>query len=201
MSIFPIRLTVLTIAVLLFCPGLLSTGKAEPVMTYEMPIPSQFKPAIQADGTPLYITAPQIEKDIRQYSKQLIALHWNKKIKGFIVPRHSWLDDLLDFYSDFLEWGKIQGEADTWDCENFSSLLNALATIRIWEAGYYDTRGAIGWMLVDAKEEWAGLPGVMHALMFAVTEDGFYVIEPQNGTTIELADYPNNMYIQEVFLF
>jgi ligand-binding sensor domain-containing protein len=73
-------------------------------------------------------------------------------------------------------------------------MLNALTTIRIWEAGFYDTRGAMGWMRVDARKEWAGLPGVMHALMFAVTEDGIFVIEPQNGKTVKLADYPNRFY-------
>jgi len=85
--------------------------------------------------------------------------------------------------------------------KNFSSFLNALATVRIWKTGYYDTRGAIGWMRVDAKYEWAGLPPVMHALVFAVTEYGLLVIEPQNGQIIELKNYPNKEFIQEVFLF
>ncbi len=95
----------------------------------------------------------------------------------------------------------IRGKADTWDCENFSQLLNALTTVRIWKAGYYDTRTAMGWLRVDAKESWAGLPGVMHALMFVVTEKGFFVFEPQNGKTIQLENYPNKNFIQEVYLF
>lgn len=96
---------------------------------------------------------------------------------------------------------RVQAKADTWDCENYSELLNALVTVRIWKAGYYDTRAAIGWMRVNAKNEWAGLPGVVHALMFGVTEKGLFVIEPQNGQYVELEDYPNKEFIQEVFLF
>ncbi|RUM47440.1 MAG: hypothetical protein DSY80_00930, partial [Desulfocapsa sp.] len=59
----------------------------------------------------------------------------------------------------------------------------------------------IGWLRVDAKKEWAGLPPVMHALMFAITDEGLIIIEPQNGRKTLLKDYPNKNYIQEVFLF
>lgn len=196
------RLTVLAIAaVLLIFMGFLSMGNAAQVEANKFPIPAPFMPVFQKDGTPLYITVPEIEKSFRQHSKEFKKLYWNEEIKHFIVPSQDWLAELLDFYSVFLKWSGIRGKADIWDCENFSSMLNALTTIRIWKAGYYDTRGAIGWMRVEAREEWAGLPGVMHALMFAVTEDGIFVIEPQNGETVELADYPNRFYIQEVFLF
>ena len=84
-------------------------------------------------------------------------------------------------YNTFLDKINVQAKAEVWDCETYSSFLNSIATVRIWKAGYYDTRGAIGWMRVDAKKEWAGLPPVMHALVFAVTEEGFFIVEPQNG--------------------
>ncbi len=166
----------------------------------KIPVPSDFTPALQADGSPQYITAEAIENLIKQQSQQFTKLRWNREIKHFIVPRHNWLENLLAAYDAFLKERGIRGKAETWDCENYSELLNALTTIQIWKVGYYDTRAAIGWMVVDAKKSWAGLPGVLHALMFAVTENGLFVIEPQNGQTIQLEEYPNKNYIQEVNL-
>jgi len=56
-------------------------------------------------------------------------------------------------------------------------------------------------MRVLAKYEWAGIPDAIHALVFAVTDDGILFIEPQNGQEIMLKDYPNRAYIEEVYLF
>ncbi len=164
-------------------------------------MPSEFMPAVQTDGSPQYITAEEIKNIIQQHSREFKELHWNKEIKRFIVPRHDWLEHLLEAYAALLKKTNVQAKADTWDCENYSELLNALTTVRIWKAGYYDTRATIGWMRVDAKEEWAGLPPMMHALMFGVTEDGFFVIEPQNGEYVRLKEYPNRQFIQEAYLF
>ena len=183
--------------VLLTIPGI-GASEEEP---FSLTMPTEFIPAMDENGSPQYITAEQIEKKLRHHSKEFQQLYWNKSIKHFIVPRHKWLEELLAVYDIMLNEIGIRGKADVWDCENFSSFLNSLATVRIWKSGYYDTRGAIGWMRVDAKNEWAGLPAVMHALVFAVTEEGLLIIEPQNGQTVALKDYPNKQFIQEVFLF
>ncbi len=177
-----------------------ATGVSEEEF-FKLPMPSEFIAATHEDGSPQYITAEQIEKSIRQHSKEFQKLYWNKEIKHFILPRHKWLEELFAIYNTFLDKVNVQAKAEVWDCENYSSFLNSIATVRIWKAGYYDTRGAIGWMRVDAKKEWAGLPPVMHALVFAVTEEGFFIVEPQNGQYVELEDYPNKQFIQEVFLF
>lgn len=169
--------------------------------SFKLSMPTEFIPAMDKNGAPRYITAEQIEKTLQGHSKGFKKLYWNKTIKQFILPRHQWLQELLAVYDTMLNEINVHAKADTWDCEDFSSFLNALATVRIWKSGYYDTRGAIGWMRVDAKKEWAGLPPVMHALVFAVTEYGLLVIEPQNGQMVELKNYPNREYIQEVFLF
>ncbi len=193
----PLLINLLLILTVLAIPGI-GVSKDAP---FELSMPTEFIPAMDKNGSPRYITAEQIEKTLQGHSKEFKKLYWNKKIKQFILPRHRWLKELLAVYDTMLNEINVNAKADTWDCENFSSFLNALATVRIWKAGYYDTRGAIGWMRVDAKKEWAGLPPVMHALVFAVTEYGLLVIEPQNGQMVELKDYPNKEYIQEVFLF
>jgi hypothetical protein len=174
------------------------TGEEE---FFKLPMPTEFIPAVHKDGSPQYITAEQIEMNLRQHSREFQKLYWNREIKHFILPSHDWMIELLAAYNTFLDQVKVKAKAEVWDCENYSSFLNSFATVRIWKAGYYDTRGAIGWMRVDAQNEWAGLPPMMHALVFAVTEKGLFVAEPQNGQYIKLEDYPNKQFIQEVFLF
>ena len=166
-----------------------------------LPIPRQFVPASQSDGAPEYVSGPSIETAIRKVSPDLKKFYYNRNITRFIVPDHAWLVHLFNTYDAFLSKAGLKGKADTWDCENYSEMLNALTTLWIWRAGYLDTRAAVGWLLVDAKKSWAGLPGVMHALMIAVTNEGIFVIEPQNGQQISLSEYPNRQYIQEVNLF
>lgn len=166
-----------------------------------IPRPPEFRPRLQQDGTPQYITADSLESDFRKTSPMLTAFVHNKKIQQFIIPADDWLHDLLWMYKELIRGLGIKGEADTWDCENYSSLLNNLSTIAVWRAGYYQTRAAVGWLRVNAQKSWAGLPGVMHALMFTMTGEGIYIIEPQNGQYIRLSEYPNRAYIEEVYLF
>ena len=166
-----------------------------------LPMPQEFIPALQSDGTPRYISGTDIEKQIRKVSPALKNFYYNKTITKFIVPEHAWLDHLLGAYEAFLSYTGVHGKADTWDCENYSGMLNAITTLRIWRAGFLDTRAAIGWLRVDAKHSWAGLPAELHALMFAATSEGIFIIEPQNGQFATLSDYPNKKYIEEVYLF
>ncbi len=166
-----------------------------------LPMPQNFIPALQTDGTVQYTSGMDIEKQIRNVSPALKNFYYNNTITRFIVPEHVWLDHLLGAYDAFLSYIGVQGKADTWDCENYSGMLNAITTLRIWRAGFLDTRAAIGWLRVNAQHSWAGLPAELHALMFAVTSKGIFIIEPQNGQYCSLADYPNKKYIEEVYLF
>jgi hypothetical protein len=190
--------TVIIIIVLISCQTT-AIGAEEDYLT--LPMPQKFIPALQKDGSPQYVSGESIEEQIRKVSPALQQFYHNKNITRFIVPEHVWLDHLLGAYDTFLSYTGVQGKANTWDCENYSSMLNAITTLRIWRAGYLDTRAAIGWLRVDAKHSWAGLPAELHALMFAVTSEGVFIIEPQNGQYCRLADYPNNKYIEEVYLF
>lgn len=185
--------------VLLICPHKTVVGAESEYLA--LPMPQKFIPALQADGTVQYIPGADIEKQIRAVSPALKKFYYNKTITDFIVPEHVWLDHLLGAYDAFLDYTGVQGKAATWDCENYCGMLNAITTLRIWRAGFLDTRAAIGWIRVDAKYGWAGLPASLHALMFAVTSKGAFIIEPQNGQYCSLSDYPNKKYIEEVYLF
>lgn len=197
---YPIIARTFIFLMMLFnCSHVTAFGAENDFLT--LPMPQEFIPALQADGTVQYISGADIEKQIRTVSPALKNFYYNRNITRFIVPEHIWLDHLLGAYNAFLSYYGVQGKADSWDCENFSGMLNAITTLRIWRAGFLDTRAAIGWLRVNAKHSWAGLPAELHALMFAVTSEGVFIIEPQNGQYCSLSDYPNKKYIEEVYLF
>ncbi len=190
------------VGLLLLLLLLATNGFAGENESIKLPMLASFIPAIGEDGKPKYVTDNEIEKMIRKHSPQLRKFYHNRKITNFIVPEQKWFDNMLSGYLFFIKHVGLKGEADTWDCENYSSTLNALATLKVWKAGYFDTRAAIGWLRVNPKHSWAGIPaGKTHALMFAVTNKGFYIFEPQNGKYAHIADYPNNEFVEEVYLF
>ena len=164
-------------------------------------MPAAFVPARTTSGTVQYIDEKELENSFRKHSTNLKDVVYNHRIRNFIIPDTNWLHDLVDTYEAFLRHNHLRPEQDTWDCENYSILLNSFASIRLWQAGYYDTRLALGWMRVQAKYPWAGIPDAIHALIFAVTSEGILVIEPQNGAYTMLEDYPNKGTIEEVYLF
>lgn len=166
-----------------------------------LPMPKHFVPAKKSDGGEQYIPVADIEKEVRHYSPGLKKFYYNEQIKQFIVPEPSWIIHMLDAYLELLSALGVKGQSQIWDCENYSALLNSLITVKIWQAGYWDTRAALGWMRVNAQKEWAGMPGELHALIFAVTAKGIYIIEPQNGQYTHISKYPNRPNIEEVYLF
>ncbi len=197
-----------SVVVLLSCfllnavlPGYSPAGTGESTLT--IPIPREFKPALKADGTPRYTSITEIQSTFRQFSPDLEKFVYNRLLSDvpLIVPDSQWMKDLLATYSTFITAERISAEADTWDCENFSSMLSSITTVSVWRAGHFDTRAAVGWLKVNGKHGWAGIPSGTHALMFAATASGIFIIEPQNGRYIQLADYPNCHYIKEVYLF
>lgn len=195
------------IVLLLLClinailPGQSPAATGESPLT--VPIPGEFKPTLKSDGTPLYSSIADIQSTFRQFSPDMEKFVYNKLLSDvpLIVPDSQWMKDLLATYTSFITAERIRAEADTWDCENFSSMLSSITTVSVWRAGHFDTRAAVGWIKVNGKHGWAGIPSGTHALMFAVTGSGIFVIEPQNGRYIQLADYPNCHDIKEVYLF
>ncbi|MCP4258093.1 MAG: hypothetical protein GY774_11440 [Planctomycetes bacterium] len=166
-----------------------------------VPVPPDFVAAKNKSGEVAYLEAKAIEKYFRSASKELRGFYSNREIEKYILPEHVWLEQLIEAFLAIEFFSDVGGKPEIWDCDNFSALLSALATIRMWKAGYIGAHCAIGWIKVDAKKEWAGVPPQSHALVFAVTSKGVFVIEPQNGQLIHLQDYPNREYIQEVYLF
>lgn len=166
-----------------------------------LPMPAEFVAAKNQDGSTASISAAAIEKSFREASPPLHGFYHNKQISSYIVPEQAWLDSLLGVFKEYLAQVGIQWRPENWDCDNYSQLLNSFATVRLWRAGYTKDGLAMGWLVVDGKRAWAGVPASRHALLFAATSHGVVIIEPQNGQTIALNNYPNKGAIKEVFLF
>jgi len=180
---------------LIFIPGIASSTESTIIM------PPKFVPALNTDGAVKYIDEKSLEEMFRVYSPKLKDVVYNHSIKKFIIPDTNWVHDLFDMYEEYIRSSHMRPQQDTWDCENYATLLNSFASIRLWRAGYLDTRLALGWMRIQGKYPWAGIPDAIHALIFAITSEGILVIEPQNGQFTMLKSYPNRAYIEEVYLF
>lgn len=169
--------------------------------TVKIPVPAPFQPARNQEGSIQYVSVENIENTFRQFSPAIKPIHYNNKIKHFIVPEASWFLQTIDCYQRLLFDQNIRPSKEQWDCDNYSMLLTAFANIRLWQAGYFDTKLAIGWLKVDAKVSWSRIPAGLHALMFGVSANDIFIIEPQNGSYIRLSEYPNREHIKEVYLF
>ncbi len=94
-------------------------------------MPPAFIPALDSAGAPQYLKDAEIEHLFRKHSKNIKKIIYNHNIKNFIVPDTDWLHSLIDVYEDFLYHHQIRPQRDTWDCENYSILLNSFASIRL----------------------------------------------------------------------
>jgi hypothetical protein len=198
---FPVIFLLFCCLILVVLPKHSPAGTGGSPLT--IPIPREFKPALKADGSLLYTSIADIQSTFRRFSPDLEKFVYNRLLSDIplIVPDSQWMKDLLVTYNTFTNREGIRAEADTWDCENFSSMLSSITTVSVWRAGYFDTRAAVGWLKVNGKHGWAGIPSGIHALMFTVIDSGIFIIEPQNGKYIQLADYPNYRDIMEVYLY
>ena len=168
-----------------------------------IPEPPPFRSAKKEDGSPHLITVDNLKNAFLEQSPAIKTFIHSYKLKGaaIIVPEAAWLKDMLAAYQQLHHSLGTRPKQDTWDCENYSSLLNAITTVKIWQMGYVDKHIGLGWLRVNAHTSWAGIPAEMHSLMFTYTHGGIYIFEPQNGQYITLEKYPNKAFIEEVYLF
>lgn len=168
--------------------------------TIAVPKLEDFVPALDSRGKEIIIDVSQVEQVFRKSSPVLKKFYSNRSITKIIIPDTDWLKHLIATSQNFFWDLGIRWKAETWDCDNFSILLSSSVALKLWKAGYTDVRCGFGWMIVDAKHKWAGVPPQRHALVFIVTSKGPAVLEPQTGDVVPLAKYPNRKYIERVFL-
>lgn len=159
-----------------------------------------FQAAVDNEGKPLLVDISSVEKEFRSLSPGMGKFYYNKEIPRVIVPDKEWLRELLKVSQSFFRQQNVKWNAESWDCDNYSMFVSAGVTLKLWDAGYINSRCGLGWMVVDGKHEWAGIGPGRHALVFAVTREGVMVIEPQTGIMTRLDNYPNKENIVKAVL-
>ena len=175
--------------------GLRGSGKK-----LQFPAAPAFVAVTGAGGAVTTITPTELEAEIRAHSPQLMV--FNSPRNSHAVIHADWLEPLLDWYADLLFRFGLYYERNEWDCENYAQMLASLASVQSTRAGYKGLNMPVGWITVRPLRPWANVPGATdatHALNLIRTHRGFYVIEPQNGARVALADYPNRDQILSAF--
>lgn len=78
------------------------------------------------------------------------------------------------------------------DCDNFAMLYKSLMSVAAYKAG--DTKEpACALLTLRADNEFGGVPGngALHMNILVMTNQGWYVVEPQTGVFTLLENYPN----------
>lgn len=116
----------------------------------------------------------------------------------FVVPDAAWLTAYTRWFERLRKPLHLEYEAETFDCDKFARCFVAFADLLARKGGEDRASIAVGWTTVQGDAGFAGVAAGSHALVLAATTSGIYVIEPQNGTMIRLAQYPNRTHLQQV---
>jgi hypothetical protein len=88
-------------------------------------------------------------------------------------------------------------QGENHDCDNFAMLYKSLASVAGYKSGT-SMEPACALLVVRQHEPFGGVPGSggLHMLNLVLTNNGWYVFEPQTGEHVLLQDYPNEKHIQ-----
>lgn len=169
-----------------------------------------YDPARGPDGRFVSISRPAIVQELRELSGVALKER-GANLMPPDMPRvicrydsYSAVDDV--WFKQFLAWFKkelkvlgLSYRSETWDCDDFSWSLNAMADLALLRTKAHPAPHLIGRLVVSQEEEWAGVSaGGLHELVIYRSGSGWHVVEPQNGKTVALAKYPNRRGIREV---
>jgi hypothetical protein len=119
----------------------------------------------------------------------------------FLVADHGWLQCFLDWQHAFQQQQNLRYRRESFDCDDYGMSMMALVDLALLRAGTLSRTALVGRLAVEQRERWAGTrAGGMHEVILVATERGLLVVEPQNGRTIELKDYPNRSHFRRLIL-
>jgi hypothetical protein len=119
---------------------------------------------------------------------------------SLLRPEHAWFMDLNKWFVKVQKPLQIRFVDQLWDCDNYANCFVAFADVIALQGG--ETRGSfcIGWATVYYQVAFGGIrAGGGHAVVIVGTSKGLFVVEPQDGTLVPLAKFPNRSTIEEVF--
>ena len=82
------------------------------------------------------------------------------------------------------------------DCDNFAMLYKSMMSVSAYKANS-DNEPCVALLVVRQVNKFGGVPtGGLHMVNLVMTNQGWFVIEPQTGEFISLEKYPNQQYVQ-----
>jgi len=123
---------------------------------------------------------------------------------AYVIPDYKWLrDTFLPYYLHLKTGMGLHHAVEGFDCDNFAAFLKlelAFANRRSKYVGKGDVPCAF--MKVRQGEAFGAvhaLGGDFHSLNLIRTSEGWFVIEPQDGTMARLSAYPNRNSIVDLY--
>jgi len=109
---------------------------------------------------------------------------------------NNWFRDLL-FDNGLIALGDA---GEPFDCDNYAMMYKSLMSAAAYKAGE-KTEPAVLLLLVEQRNAFGGVPaGGAHLCIMVMTNQGWFVVEPQTGKFDKLENYPNQKYVRMMII-
>ena len=111
-----------------------------------------------------------------------------------------WFREFSNWFKSLLFENGIMSLGDgteNLDCDNYAMLYKSLSSVAAYKSKI-DYEPCVVMLVVQQHHEFGGVPGTggLHMVNLVMTNQGWYVIEPQTGVHVLLEDYPNQEHVQ-----
>jgi hypothetical protein len=117
---------------------------------------------------------------------------------AMLRPDHAWLVNFKGWFRTIQKPLKMHFEHQLFDCDNYANAFVAFADLLALKAGEARGSACIGWASVYYRRPFAGIRAGAHAVVVVGTSQGLHILEPQDGTMVPLAEFPNRHTIEEI---
>lgn len=158
-----------------------------------------FEPAMAGSGEPLVLALEQIRTQFAAAGANWPVLRHRHDV--FLVADHGWLRRFLDWQRHFHWSFDHRYQSEVFDCDDFSVNMLAFVDLAMLRTGSHAQPALVGRLIVWQRNSWARTrAGGLHEVVLFATNRGLHVVEPQNGSLIPLAEYPNRMHLWQLIL-
>jgi len=106
---------------------------------------------------------------------------------------NNWFRDLL-FENGIMSLGD---GTENLDCDNFAMLYKSMMSVSAYKSKE-PHEPCVALIVVRQVNEFGGIPGTggLHMVNLVMTNQGWYIVEPQTGEFVLLEKYPNQQHLQ-----
>jgi hypothetical protein len=160
-------------------------------------IPLPAPPAWNGPGqTPLY-SLEDLLTELKRNTRSHPELIY--QAQSFVRPDLRWLKAYVKWFAAVEKPLHIGYQDQTFDCDKFSRCFVAFADLLALRSGEARASICVGWVTVNNDQAFGGVEaGNGHALVLVAALEGMFVIEPQSGAMVPLADYPDRDQLKQV---